>query len=70
MIASLYRISGNILRRTCRLAMRNNALLVHDIDVSRRHGVPCPGDLELRVLALRQAILWRDRADRVNGRCV
>lgn len=70
MIANLHRISGNILRRTYRRAMRNCALLVHDIDLARRHNAPAPGDPGLREQMLRQAILWRDRAARVNWRCV
>lgn len=69
MIASVRSTTGRVLRACYRTAMRNNALLVHDIDVSRRHGAPGPGDRELRVLALRQAIQWRERAAAVeNGR--
>lgn len=70
MIANIHRISGNILRRTYRRAMRNCALLVHDIDEARRHGAQAPGDAVLREQMLRQAILWRDRAAQVNWRCV
>ncbi len=68
MIAAMHRITGAVLRRVYRKAMRNCALLVHDIDVARRHGNAGAGDPGLRELMLRQAIVWRDRSNSVEWR--
>lgn len=62
MSAGVRQVTGVVLSRVYRTAMRRCAGLVHDIDVARRHGSPSPGDPGLRELMLRQAIAWRDRS--------